>query len=124
MTHLPAVELVDLLRTAYGPSPEFEGACDGVARWAPEEGHVARGYTGACETLGDVEVVLLLAEPGDHLDGDAFPPGLDACDFVGDASANTRSNYEGCATQFHANMRSILDLLFPRVGLTEQLRKV
>ncbi len=123
MTHLPAVELADLLRPAYGPCPEFEGACGGVARWAPEEGHVPRGFTGACGALGEVEVVLLLAEPGDPLDGQAFPPGLGARDFIGDASANTRSSYERSATRFHANMRSILDLLFPGTGLAEQLRK-
>ncbi len=92
MTHLPVVGLVDLLRTAYRPCPEVEGACGGVARWAPEEGRVPRG-TGACGTLGGVEVVLLLAEPGDTFGG-AYPPGFDACDFIGVASAETRSSYE------------------------------
>ena len=124
MAQMPTIELVDLLRPAYGPCPEFEGGCRGVARWAPEQGHVPRGYVGAGGTLGEVEVVLLLAEPGDPLDGDAFPPGLDARDFIGDASANTRQNYERRATRFHANMRRILDLLFPGASLTEQLRKV
>lgn len=114
---------MDLLGPAYGPCPEFEGTCHDVARWAPEEGHVPRGYTGAWGTLDEVEVVLLLAEPGDPLDGDAFPPDFGACDFIRDASANTRSNYERCTTQFHANMRSILDLLFPGASLAEQLRK-
>ena len=124
MTHSPAVELVDLLKPAYDPCPEFKDACRDVARWAPERGHVPRGYIGACGTLDEVEVILLLAEPGDPFDGDTFSGGLGASDFVTCASQNTRRSYEQHARGFHANMRTILNLLFPGASLDEQLRKV
>ena len=124
MTHLPAVELVDLLKSAYGPCPEFKDACRDFARWALGRGHVPRGYIGACGTLDEVEVILLLAEPGDPFDGDKYSGGLGASDFVNRASQNTRRSYEQHATGFHANMWKILNLLFPGAGLDEQLRRV
>ena len=38
---VPAVELVDLLKSACDPCAEFMGACRDVARWAP---HVNRSW--------------------------------------------------------------------------------
>ncbi len=128
-TQAPAVELVDLLRSAYDPCPEFTGDCRDVARWAPHEGHVPRGYFGAHGTLDEVEVILLLAEPGDPFEGDTFPLDMDATAIIGRVSTNTSRNYGGsceCIRQpcFHANMRKILNLLVPDKHLSKQLRKV
>lgn len=123
-TQLPTVELVDLLRSAYDPCAEFYGACRDVARWAPRAGHVPRGYFGAQGALGEVEVILLLAEPGDPLDSDAFECDLGANELIMAASRNTKRSYEQHATAFHSNMRKTLCLLFPDASLAEQLRRV
>ena len=122
-TQLPTVELVDLLRSAYDPCAEFNGACRDVARWAPQVGHVPRGYFGAHGALGEVEVILLLAEPGDPLDSDTFECDVGASELIMNASTNTQRNYEKPATAFHSNMRKILRLLFPEASFGEQLRK-
>ena len=49
---------------AYSPCRGFTTRCADAARWAPESGHVPRGYLGATGRLDDVDLVLLVAEPG------------------------------------------------------------
>ena len=60
----PAIELLDLLLPAYSPCAGFSARCAGVAKWAPESGHLPRGYLGATARLDDVDLILLVAEPG------------------------------------------------------------
>lgn len=67
MNYAPAKELARILRPAYRPCPGFELGCKSVARWKPEKGHVPRGFVGALSSRKEVEVVLVVAEPGDPL---------------------------------------------------------
>lgn len=120
---LPAPELIQILEPAYR-CPEFDNRCNGVARWNPEEGHVPRGYLGATASTEQIEVIILLAEPGDPFRGDTFPANAHAGELIASVSRNTMRNYTNpSASSFHANMRRILDFLFPTASLDEQLRK-
>jgi hypothetical protein len=40
-------------------------------RWAPEEGHVPRGFCGATGSPEDVRLVVVSAEPGDPHESEA-----------------------------------------------------
>lgn len=120
----PAPELIRIIEPAYGPCPEFGEDCSGFARWAPDKGHVPRGYLGATGSLDEVEVVLLINEPGDpDVPRDTFTGGNDARSFIRRATANTLRNYESRTGNLHRNMRDILDLIFPELDLALQLRK-
>ena len=68
MEHNPVKEIIDILLPAYSPCSGFEGACRRMATWDPQKGHVPRGFVGATSSLEEVEVVLLVAEPGDPYD--------------------------------------------------------
>jgi hypothetical protein len=57
------------LRDAFAPCPAVGRQCRD-ARWSPREGHVPRGFLGAIGQLSEVELVLVVAEPGDPLAGE------------------------------------------------------
>ena len=119
----PAAELIAVLKPAYGPCAEFGKSCKDAARWKPEQGYVPRGYLGATRSLDDVDVVLLINEPGEPICGDTFQADSDIPHFIGRASANTLQNYEDKTKPLHRNMRYILDLIFPKQSLAQQLRR-
>jgi len=89
--------------------------------WDPQRGRIPRGFCGATGTLDDVRLVLVCAEPGDpHVNENH------ACNPTPEGYLNSAYSYAwGCfATgkdQFHRNIRSILDLCFPRMDFTEQM---
>ena len=58
---MPNEALVDVLLPAY--TCQHFGKCPD-ATWFPSEGHVPRGFLGATRALEEVEVVMVLAEPG------------------------------------------------------------
>ena len=63
----PNEELINVLAPAYGPCPHLLGnttACP-QSRWESTAGHVPRGFLGATGELGEVELVIVLAEPGE-----------------------------------------------------------
>ena len=64
MVYTPNKALSSILRPAFKPCAGFDGACKDVAQWKPERGHVPRGFVGALGSTDEVEVVLLIAEPG------------------------------------------------------------
>ncbi len=70
---LPNREIVRILERAY-PCHSFQGACNSV-RWNPQKGFVPRGFIGATDTIGAVEVVFVLSEPGNPLVGLPDLPG-------------------------------------------------
>ena len=115
----PNEKLVEILRPAYRPCRGFKAGCSGVARWAPTEGHVPRGFVGALGGLEEVQVVILLAEPGD-------PHGLET--YRGQDSLEQACEYtfkvlnEG-TDLFHRNLKYLLNGLFPRLPLKYQLKK-
>ena len=66
--------LIEILSPAYR-CPEFDGPCAGEMRWQPQAGHVPRGFAGAAGLIEDVELILLVAEPGDPRYGEAHETG-------------------------------------------------
>ena len=85
-------------------------------RWAPEQGHVPRGFHGAYGGQNEVELVLVFAEPGDPHAGEAHS-GLDsAFKYAGFAFKSGKDH-------FHRNVRLILDMCWPGEPLETQLRR-
>jgi hypothetical protein len=86
-------------------------------RWRPSAGHVPRGFLGASGSLAEVELVLVLAEPGDP---------------------HPQERHEGLQTPysyaavclatgkdlFHRNVRKILGMCWPDLAFEQQMRKV
>ena len=119
MDYTPAQELVEILRPAYSPCDGFNGGCKNVARWKPDAGHGPRGFVGALGNIDEVEVVILLAEPGDPHSNEAYRSSnkLDeTCEYT------FRVLNEG-TDLFHRNLKYLLDRLFPELLLKDQLRK-
>ena len=118
----PCPELVRILAPALEPCRHFAGACRGIARWDPVRGHVPRGFTGAFGNLGDIELVLVVAEPGDPFHDEHY-----------DSQSSPAEHIERIATfsfhaletsdQFCVNFRRILKHCWPDLSLYEQMRR-
>ena len=116
----PNKRLVEILRPAYRPCVGFRGACESVATWKPVAGYVPRGFVGALGRLNEIEVVILLSEPGcphpteDYRGRDKLEQ---TCEY-------TFGAIKRGTDRFHNRLKLLLDLLFPQLGLEDQLRKV
>jgi hypothetical protein len=110
-----APALAEILSPAYGPCAEFSRNC-GEMRWNPKEGHVPRGFLGACGDQSEVELILVVAEPGDPHHGESHS-GLDSAYSYATAAFRTGKD------QFHRNIRAILDMCWPNLSFEQQLRK-
>lgn len=115
----PNKKLVEILRPVYRPCPGFKAGCAGVARWAPAQGHVPRGFVGAPGPLNEVKVVILLAEPGD-------PHAVESYQSRNQLEQTCKYTFrvlsEG-TDPFHRNLKYVLNRLFPGLFLQDQLRK-
>ncbi len=107
------------LLPAYSPCAGFNGACSSM-RWAPQLGHVPRGFCGAFGDPLHVRLVLVVAEPGDPHDSEthpAAPPATVLASTHGYAYLCFRDGKD----QFHRNVRKILDLCFPDLTFDQQM---
>jgi hypothetical protein len=118
----PCPELRELLLPAYAPCANFAGACEGVARWEPAAGFVPRGYLGALGSLDEVELVLVVAEPGDPLPGERYE-GTAPAEFLDQCAETVYRIFDRRRDLFHRNIRWILDLCFPDLVFSQQLRR-
>ena len=59
-------ELRELLLAAYRPCPEFDKTCTRM-RWAPDIGHLPRGFCGASGTVQDVNWFSFAPNPEIHI---------------------------------------------------------
>ena len=111
--------LQQILAPAY-PCPEFSGSCAREMHWNPSVGHVPRGFAGATGGTDEVELVLVVAEPGepdparDNFEGDHL-------DLV---YRDTMKSLEVGRDQFHRNVQFILNRCWPSLSFAEQMRKV
>ena len=106
---------------AYEPCTGFGDKCNSMV-WAPEKGHIPRGYCGATNRLADIRLLLICAEPGDpHLNESHIarptPEGYlnSAYDYAWKCFAEGKD-------QFHRNIRKILNLCFPNMSFEEQMK--
>lgn len=111
---IPA-SIAKVLSPAY-PCPEFEATCSRM-RWDPTEGHVPRGFYGATGELFEVELVLIVAEPGDPHPGETHSGIPTAYTYAGKCLREGRD-------LFHRNIRHILSLCWPEASLELQLRRM
>ena len=121
MEYSPAPEITSILLPAYAPCPGFEGACQRVAKWDPRMGHVPRGFVGATSSLSEVEVVLLVAEPGDPYD--SLPTEAEPLSLLNQSYLDTFEHFRDGKDLFHRNLRRVLSLVFPGLGFAEQSKK-
>ena len=119
----PAIELLDLLQPAYDPCAGFSASCAGIAKWAPESGHLPRGYLGATARLDDVDLILLVAEPGDPHATTALRPRASRTSLAAETVADTYRCFLEGTDPFHRNVRTILDLIFPGTPFETQLTR-
>jgi hypothetical protein len=116
---MPCEELLEILRPAYLPCCEF-GNCS-EARWAPQEGHVPRGYLGATTSAEDVRLVIVFAEPGNPQPSEVYsnerPDNMIAA--VTDTAYRCFSNGQDV---FHRNVCWFLSRRFSSLTFDEQLR--
>lgn len=112
--------LRQMLLAAYGPCPEFGGACHDM-RWNPTAGHVPRGFCGATGELSEVALVLVVAEPGDPHDAEAHPAEPEAA--LESTYAYSYRCFRDGKDHYHRNVRAILNLCFPGQTFDEQMRR-
>jgi hypothetical protein len=108
--------IAEILVPAYDPCGGFAGTCRDM-RWEPDRGHVPRGFLGATGTLDEVELVLLFDAPGRPGTGERH---------TGLASTYryAMSGFRDGASEFHRNVRTLLDLCWPDEPFERQLRRV
>lgn len=105
-----------ILAPAYDPCIGFSSTCNAMT-WNPQAGHVPRGFCGATGDFSEVELVLVVAEPGDPHFGERHT-GIDsAFDFALAAFRNG-------SDLFHRNVRRILDSCWPDLDFDQQMKKV
>lgn len=109
-------ELAAVLEPAYRPCVHFRAACSGM-RWAPEQGHIPRGFCGATGNLSDVRLVLVVAEPGDPHAGERHTGFTSALEYT------TRAFRTG-TDLFHRNVRDLLNQCFRGLSFDQQMKLV
>ncbi|WP_374524578.1 hypothetical protein [Sphingopyxis sp.] len=122
----PNKKLRDVLLPAFNPC-QYIDVCDAScreAKWSPLDGHVPRGFLGATARMIDVEVVMVMAEPGHPYSGQSFVPDASPGTMLEAACLDTYRIRQAASGQFHRNMRWFLDELYPGMTFDEQLRYV
>lgn len=108
--------ITQILSPAYDPCPGFSGACKKEMRWDPKTGHVPRGFLGATGSIDEVDLVLVVAEPGN-------PHKSESHSGIESAYHYATNCVEHGKDQFHRNIRRILDSCWPGMKFHDQLRK-
>jgi hypothetical protein len=118
----PNSQMLALLLAAYQPCANF-GTCR-EAKWDPARGHIPRGFLGATGDLRDVEVVMVVSEPGQpHLD-EAYDPALSPRELLMCGLRHTYSCLKDSKDLFHKNVRGFMQRLWPDLDFDEELRHV
>ena len=106
-----------ILSPAYEPCPQYNDCKKEGIRWDPPSGHVPRGFCGAIGRLEEVKLILVVAEPGDPLDKETHT-GIES------ALKKAYECLKNKTTQFHRNIRGIIDLCWPNEAFETQMRRV
>jgi hypothetical protein len=92
-------------------------------RWIPESGHAPRGFCGALGKLGEVELVLIVAEPGDPHDLESYSSAASSPELLEEICRYVYGCFESGKDYFHKNVRYILDQCWPGMPFAEQMRR-
>ena len=120
---VPCLELKRILEPALLPCRHFAGPCAGIALWDPPHGHVPRGFTGALRRLEDIDLVLVVAEPGDPLPGESHPSKGGPQAIMADVAGYAYEQIAKPTNLFHRNLRKILDSCWPGMPLIHQMAR-
>lgn len=120
--NLPCKEVREVLLPAFGPCVGFRNGCQSM-RWLPHEGHVPRGFCGATGTVEEVQLVLVVAEPGDPHRGEVYPPSMSQEEMLARVCRHAYGCFADGKDQFHRNVRMILSDCWPDLTFNEQLRR-
>jgi hypothetical protein len=112
----PHPDLIRILAPAYQPCPAFKTACTSM-RFSPENGYVPRGFCGATGSLDEVDLVLVVAEPGDPQEGEVHTSLFSAYEYATVFFSTAQDLYS-------RNVRRILGMCWPDLSFDEQMRKV
>jgi len=110
-----------ILAKAY-PCPHMTGACQNV-RYSPDRGLMPRGFTGAFGSLEEIRLIILLAEPGEPVDGEKYDTSLSPRDLIDNIAWRVALAYERKKSTFHSNVRRVLDYCWPQLSLLDQLKR-
>lgn len=91
-------------------------------RWSPADGHVPRGFCGALGKLRDVELVLIVAEPGDPQQGESHSADSPQ-EWLETVSKYVYGCLESGNDQYYKNIRYILDKCWPKLTFAQQMRR-
>jgi hypothetical protein len=123
----PCAELRAVLQSAYDPCRGFQSTCTSIAgkhmRWSPADGHVPRGFCGALGDLADVELVLIVAEPGDPQANESYSPCQPKKKLLEEVSENGYRHLESGNDQYYKNIRCILRQCWPDITFAEQMKR-
>jgi hypothetical protein len=120
MNAVPLPAIATILLPAYSPCGGFSGTCQ-TMRWAPQEGHVPRGFCGATGDPRRVQLVLIVAEPGDPHPFESYPTSPPEA-VLRSTHAYAYSCFRDGKDLFHRNVRKILDLCLPGRSFEEQMQ--
>jgi hypothetical protein len=120
---LPCRELVEIPLPAFAPCQHFRASCQ-TMRWRPEQGHMPRGFCGATGTLGEVEVVFIVAEPGDLHPSEAYEADVSPFEKLSRVFQYVYQCFETGYDQFHRNLRNVLGLCWPHLTFHDQMGRM
>lgn len=118
----PNGQLADVLLEAYQPCRNF-GTCR-EARWEPAFGQIPRGFVGATGSPGDVELVMVFAEPGHPHPDEGHDPDLDDASMMSSGVQHVYKCYKHRTDPFHRNVRWFMSQVYPDLTFDEQLRHI
>ena len=123
----PCRELVEILAPALEPCRHFKGACHKLNHgWHPGRGHIPRGFTGAFGELSEIELVLVVGEPGKPFDDERYDPKgspLELIDRIADFSFHALARRDSHTRVFNTNLCGILDDCWPGLSRYDQMRR-
>jgi len=120
--HYPNNALVKTLLKAFEPC-SLIGSCP-QARWHPEDGHIPRGFLGACAELSDVKAVLVFAEPSHPDPEDNYSNCNSPMEFLERTVIETFAHFQNPTHGIHHNTRWFLDQIWPEKRFADQLNHV
>ena len=107
--------------------PFCGGRCP-ESQWNPANGHVPRGYLGATGELDEVELVIVLAEPGDPKRTEKYVDDLPPSDMVRRVVDFVHGTYVDRDKPVHGTVQRVirwfLDHRFCGMNFEQQLRRV
>lgn len=114
-------QLIQIFRAAYAPCDGLKNRCKNHIQWDPYNGHMPRGYMCNANDLEKIQLVLVLAEPGNPEPGDEC--------YTIDTPENMITAHNSYVTfsgggLFHQNIRKIVSLCFPELDFATAKKKV